>query len=168
MLRFTSRNNLFCLMALLALVHSMIANRIGTLPPYHGSQYRLTLATGCHIFHTSSSSVTFPAPPVPAKTFNEWIHQLPEAENRLLSNISFAACDAEQTLLQYLQIECTVHIGTSGGRQKSCGSFSWMIYSPGKEQLILNDGPVDGWHKCQSALCSAVSHFPCVSDSVLT
>lgn len=122
-----------------------------------------TDVTGCYILHASASSVSFPSLSAEATTFQEWMQQLPEAELRLLSTISLSACDAEQTLLQYLQLECTLYIGTSGGRQNHQGSFSWITCTPGKEQLVVNSGPVDGWHKCQSSLRSAVTAIASVT-----
>ena len=119
--------------------------------------------TGCHIFTASSSMVMFPLQDAPATTFQDWIQQLPLAEQRLLSNVSFATCDAEQTLLQYLQLECPIYIGTDGGKQHHKGSFSWIICSPSKEQLVLHAGPVDGWHKCQSLLRSAATALASVT-----
>jgi hypothetical protein len=107
--------------------------------------------------------VMFPLQDAPATTFQDWIQQLPLAEQRLLSNVSFATCDAEQTLLQYLQLECPIYIGTDGGKQHHKGSFSWIICSPSKEQLVLHAGPVDGWHKCQSLLRSAATALASVT-----
>ncbi len=92
--------------------------------------------------------------PAPAISFQEWIQQLPPAERRLLSSHYFAECDAEQALLQYLQLPCILLIGTDGGKRHHSGSFSWILCSPGREQLVLNAGPVDGWHRCQSSLRS--------------
>jgi hypothetical protein len=77
--------------------------------------------------------------------------------------VSFVTCDAEKTLLQYLQLECTLYIGANGQTQQHCGSFSWIIWAPGKDQLILNAGPVDGWYKCQSSLRSAVTALASVT-----
>lgn len=42
----------------------------------------------------------------------------------------------------------------NGGKRHHNGSFSWIICSPGREKLVLNAGPVDGWHRCQSLLRS--------------
>ena len=66
----------------------------------------------------------------------------------------FEDCDAEQTLVQYLQRKCTLIIGTDGGKRDHQGSFSWILYSPGEEKLVFNAGPVDGWHRFQSSLRS--------------
>ena len=63
-------------------------------------------------------------------------------------------CDAEFLLLQYMQMECTLFIGTDGGKIHHSGSYSWIICSPGQEQLCLNAGPVDGWFKYQNSLRS--------------
>ena len=96
-------------------------------------------------------------------TFAEWVRQLPPAENRLLSAVYFAECDAEEILVQYLQLDCTLFIGTDGGKRHHNGLFSWIIYSPGEEQLILNAGPVDGWHKCQNSLRSEATALTSVT-----
>lgn len=109
---------------------------------------------GRHIFTATSSTTAFACIPAPAASFHTWIQQLPSAERRLISSPSFAECDAEQALLQYLQIPCTLFIGTDGGNRHHSGSFSWILCSPGKEQLVLNSGPVDGWHRCLSSLRS--------------
>ena len=91
----------------------------------------------------------------PARSFQERIQQLPPTERRLLSSPNLAKCDAEQVSLQYLQLKCTpLVIGTDGGKRHNNGAFSWILCSPGEEQLVLNSGPLDGWHWCQSLLCS--------------
>jgi hypothetical protein len=53
------------------------------------------------------------------------------SEQRLLRFITFEICDAEQALVQYLQLDCTIYIGTDGGNREHGGSFSWIICSPG-------------------------------------
>ena len=63
-------------------------------------------------------------------------------------------CDAEFLLIQYMQLPCTIYIGTDGGKQHHSGSYSWIICSPGREQLCLNAAPVDRWFKCQNSLRS--------------
>jgi hypothetical protein len=107
---------------------------------------------GNYIFTATSASMEYPLPASPASNFQEWIQRLPPAEKRLISSVYFSISDAEQTLLQYLQLECAVFIGTDGGKKHHRGSFSWIICSPGREQLVLNSGPVDGWTRCQSFL----------------
>ena len=109
---------------------------------------------GCQVFTVSSSTTNFECIPAPARSFQEWIRQMPPAERRLISSHYFAECDAEHILIQYLQIECTLLIGTDGGKRYHNGSFSWILCSPDQEQLVLNAGPVDGWHRCQSSLRS--------------
>ena len=104
--------------------------------------------TGDQIFLAPSSTLCFPSIAAPAWIFSDWKMQLPSAEQRLLASVSFADCDAEQGLVQYLQVECTLFIGTDGGKRFINGSFTWIMCSPGKEKLVLNVGPVDGWHKC--------------------
>jgi hypothetical protein len=119
--------------------------------------------TGCHIFRATSAAVSFPLQEKPAKSFQALLKHLPPAEQRLLSNVSFDTCNAEKTLLQYLQLECTLYIGANGQTQHPRGSFSWIICAPGKDQLILKAGPVDGWHKCQSSLRSTVTALASVT-----
>jgi hypothetical protein len=120
--------------------------------------------TGDQIFIATSSRVTFPSIPAPVRTFIDWTKQLPPAEQRLLSSVSFAECDAENALVQYLQVEeCTLFIGTDGGKRLTNGSFSWVICSPGQEKLVLNAGPVDGWYKCQNSLRSEVAALASVT-----
>jgi hypothetical protein len=60
--------------------------------------------TGDQIFIATSSTVSFPSIPSSARMFSDWKKQLPPAEQRLLASVSFADCDAEQALVQYLQI----------------------------------------------------------------
>lgn len=101
--------------------------------------------TGKHIFRVQSSQRIFPSTPKPASSFPEWIQQLPaSAERRLVSSPSFEECGAEMELLQYLQIPCTLRVGTAGGNRYESGSFSWIICSPNRERLALNMGPAVG------------------------
>ncbi|KAI2490389.1 hypothetical protein MHU86_24173 [Fragilaria crotonensis] len=109
---------------------------------------------GRHILTAQRSTSSFASIPSPATSFTEWIQLLPPAERRLISSHYFKDCDAEEALLQYLQIPCAMLIGTDGGKSHHSGSFSWILCSPGLEQLVLNAGPVDGWHRCQSSLRS--------------
>ena len=87
-----------------------------------------------------------------ASNYQEWVQRLPLAEKCLISTVYFSISDAEQTLIQYLQLECTVFIGTDGGKKHHRGSFSWIICSQGRKQLVLNAGPVDRWMQCQRSL----------------
>ncbi len=66
-------------------------------------------------------------------------------------------------LVQYLQLDCTVYVGTDGGKKEANGSFSWVICSPEQEHLIQNSGPVDGWHRCQSSLRSEAAAIASVT-----
>ena len=109
---------------------------------------------GCHVYTATSTMSAFPSIPEPASTFKEWIKQMPPAEKRMIDSHYFSDCDAEAALVQYLQIECTLYIGTDGGQRFHQGSFAWLLCSPGHEHLVLNEGPVDGWHRCQSSLRS--------------
>lgn len=109
------------------------------------SQAIPTDIVGCHIFTATSSSISYDTIPPPATSFHEWIQQLPPAERRLISSHYFDECDAEQAaLLQYLQIPCTLLIGTDGGKRHHSGSFSWILCSLGHEKLVLNAGPASG------------------------
>ena len=78
---------------------------------------------GCQVFTVSNSTTNFECTPEPARSFQEWIQQMPPAERRLISSHYFAECDAEQILIQYLQIECTLLIGTDGGKRSHNGFF---------------------------------------------
>ena len=49
--------------------------------------------------------------------FAGWVSQLPLAEHRLISSVFYAECDAEEVLAQYLQLDCTLLIGTDGGKR---------------------------------------------------
>ena len=109
---------------------------------------------GCHIFTASTAPRKSESIPPPARSFQDWIQQLPPAERRLIEHHYFEDCDAENALVQYLQLKCTLIIGTDGGKRENNGSFSWILCSPGEEKLILNAGPVDGWSRCQSSLRS--------------
>ncbi len=109
------------------------------------------------------SSVEYDLIPAPPRSFAVLINQLPPAENRLLASVSLATCDAETGLVQYLQLDCTVFIGTDGGKRHHNGSFSWVICFPEREKLVLNAGPVDGWHKCQNSLRSEVAALASVT-----
>ena len=118
---------------------------------------------GEQIFTSQYADVDYPMIPEPASTFQEWLGQLPVAEKRLVSSVSFDSCDAESVLVQYLQVPCQIFIGTDGGLKHHNGSFSWLIYSPAREKLVLNSGPVDGWHKCQSSLRSEATALASVT-----
>ena len=119
--------------------------------------------TGHQVFRASYASLEFSLIEPPPRSFADWTAQLPPAEKRLVASVSFAVCGAEDTLVQYLQLPCTLYIGTDGGKRHHRGSFSWIICSPGREQLVLNAGPVDGWFKCQSSLCSEVTALSSVT-----
>ena len=110
--------------------------------------------TGCTAYQVTTSRNKFASIPSPTASFQEWIQQMPPAECRLISSHYFAECYAEQARIQYLQLPCTLLIGTDGGKRHHSGSFSWILCSPAHEQRVLNAGPVDGWHCCQSSLQS--------------
>ena len=118
---------------------------------------------GDQILTVTTATLEFAPIPPAAKTFQAWISQLPPAEKRMLSSVYFAQCDAEYLLLQYLQLDCTLFIGTDGGKRHHNGSYSWILCSPGREQLCLNAGPVDGWFKCQSSLRSEAAALAAVT-----
>ena len=100
--------------------------------------------TGDQVFMVTTARYKSACIPAAGKSFSEWIRQLPMAEQRLIDNHYFEDCDAEQTLVQYLQLKCTLIIGTDGGKREHQGSFSWILCSPGEEKLVFNAGPVDG------------------------
>jgi hypothetical protein len=118
---------------------------------------------GDQIYLTTYSESRHPSIPAAAATFAGWVSQLPLAEHRLISSVFYAECDAEEVLAQYLQLDCTHLIGTDGGKRHQSGSFSWIICSPEREQLVLNSGPVDGWHRCQSSLRSEAAALASVT-----
>ena len=72
-------------------------------------------------------------------------------------------CDAEFLLVQYMQLPCTLYIGTDGGKRHHSGAYSWILCSPNHEQLCLNAGPVDGWFKCQNSLRSEAAALAAVT-----
>ena len=119
--------------------------------------------TGNSIYLASSATLQYVDIVAPASTFMDSLAQLPPAEYRLIKNVSFAECDAETVLAQYLQVLCVLYIGTDGGKKYCDGSFLWIIYSPGQEQLVLNSGPVDGWYRCQSSLRSEAAAISSVT-----
>jgi hypothetical protein len=121
---------------------------------YSATVPRLAIPTdivGTHIFTATSAPLEYPMPESPASNFQEWVQHLPLAEKRLISTVYFSVSDAEQTLIQYLQLECTVFKGTDRGKKHHRGSFSWIICSPaGHKQLVLNAaGPRST--RCQSS-----------------
>ena len=118
---------------------------------------------GDQVLTATYDTLAFEPLPEPAATFTEWLAQLPPAEKRLVSSVFFSQCDAESVLVQYLQLDCTVYIGTDGGKKFHSGSFSWMICSPGREKLVMNAGPVDGWFKCQTSLRSEAAALASVT-----
>ena len=127
---------------------------------------RLSVPTdlqGDQLFTAEYASLAYDPVPSPATSFTESLMQLPPAEKRLVSAVFFSQCDAESVLVQYLQLDCTVYIGTDGGKKHHDGSFSWMICSPGREKLVMNTGPVDGWHKCQNSLRSEAAALASVT-----
>ncbi len=89
--------------------------------------------TGDHILRGTHSGMQLDYIPAPAETFAAWVSQLHLAKRRLISSVSFAERDAEEVLVQYLQLDCTIFIGTDGGKRSHRGSFPWIIYSPGQE-----------------------------------
>jgi hypothetical protein len=118
---------------------------------------------GENIFTATYSKQSYHIVPEPADAFSAWLFKLPPAEQWLLSSVPFTECDAEEILVQYLQLDCTLFIGTDGRKRHHIDSFSWIIYSLGEEQLILNSGPVDGWYKCQNYLWSEATALTSVT-----
>ena len=113
-------------------------------------------------YTVASMSLEYPPIPTSPKTFEKWRGQLPPTEQRLRRSISCKLCDGEKKLIKYLQLDCTIYIGTDGGKREHGSSFSWIICSPGREILVFNSGPVDGWRRCQSSLRSEATALSCV------
>ena len=67
--------------------------------------------------------------------------------------------------IHYLQIDCTVYIGTDGGKREHGDFFLWIICSPGQERLVFNSRPVDGWCRRQSSLCSEATALSSVCNT---
>ena len=55
--------------------------------------------TGEQTFLATHSATQFASIPAAAETFAEWVSQLPPAEKRTISSVSFAECDAEEVLV---------------------------------------------------------------------
>ena len=107
---------------------------------------------GNHIVTTSTAMTEWPTIEEPSTTFQQCKDRLPTAEKRLLLFVTYLQADAERQLMHHLTIpQCTLYVGTDGGRKEGDGSFSWLICSPDRQKLICNSGPVDGWYKCQSS-----------------
>ena len=53
----------------------------------------------------------------PADAFTAWLQQLPPAEHGLMALVYFLEFDGETLLAQYLQLPCTLYIGTNGGKK---------------------------------------------------
>jgi hypothetical protein len=90
--------------------------------------------TGNHIFQATFATVQYEEILPPPDTFGHWIAELPPAEKRVMSSVFYVMCDAQHLLLQYLQLDCTLYIGTDGGKKHHSGSFSWILCSPGREK----------------------------------
>jgi hypothetical protein len=71
-----------------------------TKPDWYAAQVpRMAVPTdleGEHILTATFSTLEYPEIPQPAETFAEWVAQMPPAERRLISSVSFAECDAEE------------------------------------------------------------------------
>jgi hypothetical protein len=101
------------------------------------------------VYTADFKSLKYPLIPPSPKTFKEWCGQLPPAEECLLHFITYKSCD-EKDLIKYLQLDCIIYIGTDGGKREHGGSsFSWIICSLERKTMVVNSGPVDGWHRCQ-------------------
>jgi Reverse transcriptase (RNA-dependent DNA polymerase) len=88
----------------------------------------------------------------PPTNFLQWREQLPSAEKRLLTFVTYLTADSETQIRKHLVTStATLYIGTDGGRKEGAGSFSWLICSTNREKLVCNSGSVDGWYKCQSS-----------------
>jgi hypothetical protein len=96
---------------------------------------------GNQVYTAEIKSLRYPAIQPSPKTFKEWCGQLPPAIERLLHFITYK-CE-EEKLLKYLQLACTIYIGTDGGKREQGGSFLWIICSPDRETMVANAGLVD-------------------------
>ena len=78
------------------------------------------------LVYTANSIMSLEYPPTPPSptTFVEWHDQLPPTEQRLLRVITFAVYNTEKAPVQYLQLYCTIYIGTEGSNRAHGGSFS--------------------------------------------
>jgi hypothetical protein len=124
--------------------HSAMVPRLAVLADVSGNL----------VYTADLMSLEYPSIPPSPKTFEEWCGQPPHAEKRLLRFITYKVCDAEKELIKYLQLDCIIYIATDGGKREHGGSFSWIISSPERATLVINSGPVDEWHRCQSSLRS--------------
>jgi hypothetical protein len=103
--------------------------------------------SGRLVYTSDSMSLEYPPIPPRPKTFEKWRGQLRPAKQRLLRFITYKFCDAEKELLKNLKLDCTIYIETDGGKREHGGSFSGIICSPGRETLMFNSGPLDGWRR---------------------
>ncbi len=81
-------------------------------------------------------------PTNPSRLFSTRINQLPPVEHCFLASVYFAACDAKEVVVKYLQHECTVFIGSDGGKRLHSGSFTWlgnMLTWTRKARVKLNE-----------------------------
>ena len=78
------------------------------------------------LMYTADSIMSLEYPPtLPSPTtFVKWHDQLSPAEQCLLRVITFAVYNTEKALVQYLQLYCTIYIGTEGSNRAHGGSFS--------------------------------------------
>ena len=113
---------------------------------------------GNNIVTISTALTDWPIIDEPSRTFQQCKDRLPPAEKRLLLFVTYLQVDAERQLMHYLASpQCTLYVGTDGGRKDGDGSFSWLICSPDRKKLVCNSGPVDGWYKCQSSYRSELT-----------
>jgi hypothetical protein len=108
---------------------------------------------GNQVYTAAFKSLKYPLISSSQKTFKEWCGQLPAAEERLLQFITYKSCD-KNDLINHLQLDCILYIGTDGGKREHGGSFSWMICSLERKTMVVNSGPVNGWRRGQSSLRS--------------
>ena len=83
--------------------------------------------TGVDTFHVTSAPCSFALIRPPSTSFQRWLQQLRPAERGLVADHTFTECNAaEQVLLQYLQIPCTLLVGTDGSKKYHDQSLSWI------------------------------------------
>ena len=88
-------------------------------------------------------------------SFNEWLDNLPEAEQRLLNFFSELAPHSQLTIEKSLRTDGEMlEAGSDGGKIETGGSFAWLLLTSRFQPMWRCAGPVDGWTRCQSSLRS--------------
>ena len=102
--------------------------------------------SGDQIYTASCASLSYDSVKAfsPSSDLGAWITELPPAERRLLSSISYDTCNAMHLLRQYLSLDCTLYVGTDGGEASLRLLFllGALWARPGKVGAQLGSG---GW-----------------------